>query len=424
MIKVHYTEAALQSILKPGKNTLFDEADRLLEEDEKEMHSLIQRLHKNNEKITINSLYQNFTGGQYGWYDMAIACVCAKLYMRGTVSIYEGVVQLDRNEVYSALSRRRDLERYVIKLAAVIKDAQVSALKEFYREYFYEDLKVSSAKEAGIGFKTKLNSQLEMLEGHIRNINLYPFISSIEPSVARIRKYRDKDWDYFFEHIDELEDELLQDRVEVLDKFLKFMGTDGNGEQLQLWKDLKNYYDTHRHNFSELKQDDLVERLRMGIESEAPYKNNLLRHSEQARKALQSMEEGYLKNLRQEAAKKLDSHISSVKSIPEFAELSTEQQAQVLDPLKVILEHDIKTSTQFSQVRDRSGQFARARVEEARDIILELAKKVDIRYASSTEKAFRFRKSELADEADVLEYIELLRKHYLKLVKENKRIGL
>jgi len=136
------------------------------------------------------------------------------------------------------------------------------------------------------------------------------------------------------------------------------------------------------------------------------------------------MEAEYLSKVKEDAKETVEGLIVSVKSIPEFSRMDREEQGKSLEPRKTLICYDIEKGTQFSDVRDKVHSYGKRCVEDARKIILESIGKTDVQYASEYEKRIVFSKKELITPDDVEKYTEVLKSHYMKLVGENKRIGL
>ncbi|RZK14836.1 MAG: BREX system P-loop protein BrxC, partial [Flavobacterium sp.] len=96
MLTVDFTEAHLQRIIQSQDDVLFKDG---LHEMEVEVLNRVQRNKAAHERTTIKSLIDAFYIRPYGWYQIAVLCIIAKLYKRNKISLKQDGNNLDDKAV-------------------------------------------------------------------------------------------------------------------------------------------------------------------------------------------------------------------------------------------------------------------------------------------------------------------------------------
>ena len=154
MLSGRYTEDALRQILFPKDGYLPYDAMGL-GEDEAEMQAFLQRRQQAAKHTSVADLKEEFSGGQYGWYEWAILGVLSKLYAREVVELVEGSRVLEVRDVYERLSKGHGHEQVTVRLAQPLDTEDHSRLASLYQEFFHEPPTASGSKELVIAFKEK-----------------------------------------------------------------------------------------------------------------------------------------------------------------------------------------------------------------------------------------------------------------------------
>ncbi len=420
MLKVRYTEESLSKILFPGdKDRLFSDGGTAKEEDEQELYNFIMRKDANMDRPTLITVLQSFTGGQYGWYPMAVLCVLAKLYVRNVIEIREGGDLKDRGDVYSILSKNRNLDRYVIKLPPPEPgDEQIRRFKSFYQDFLHKTVSTTLWKEMALEFKKGLLEETNKLEGHLQQKDDLPFLEKLEPVIHTYRSLLEKEFDYYLHQIESYQDEMLQHKEEVADPISVFM----EGGQKSVWLNVKEYVYLHSENFPELDCTETIRELKEYLSNPEPYKGGVVQKAKKLMEEVKSREETHLKEEKERARERSETLVHAIIQMPEFSKLDKANGKETVEDFRNDLHHKIERSRSFSSVRDSIHSYGIHKLDEIRARIIKIVNP-EVMYAREKEKKFDFAKHELATEEDVKEYAAALESHYLKLIAENKRIG-
>jgi len=426
MLKIHYTEDSLRKIIfSNDKSALYSEGGLPIEEAEKEMLNFIKRKEAQHERVTISDLLKTFMVAPYGWYVFAVICILAKLYMRNQLEIMEGTETKNRHEVYDMLRKNRGYENYTVKSVRDIEIGKIEALKEFYREYFpLKNIQAKTAKEVAIEFKNQWIKEVEDIErNYLSQKTTFPFVDKLSLITEKYRKYLNHEWEFIFEELDNLKDELLRDRNRVIDPIKTFL----NGNAKRGWLNARDYIEHQRLNFPELGMDEEINTLLNYMENDEPYNNNLVKKINDLLLKIQKREKVLLEDIRKEAVYSINEMILEVKNIDGFEKLKEEKKREILESLTHLANTEIPSLSIFSVIRDRVETKGKKLLEDAKKQIRRYVGGHDIngdRYASREEKKIPFPKTALETRSDVNDYAEALRKHYYELIENNKKIKL
>ncbi|MBW8002946.1 MAG: BREX system P-loop protein BrxC [Planctomycetes bacterium] len=420
MLKTRYTEESLRKILFPDdKDRLLSDGGTPKQEDEQELYNFIMRKDANLDRPTLSTVLQSFTGGQYGWYPMAVLCVLAKLYVRNAIEIREGGDLKDRGEVHSILSKNRNLDQYVIKLPPPEPgDEQIRRFKSFHQDFLHKTVSTTLWKEMALEFKKGLLEETNKLEGLLRQKSEFPFLEKLEAVIHTYRSLLEKELDYYLHNIDSYQDEMLQHKEETADPISVFM----EGGQKSVWLSVKEYVYLHSDNFSELECTETIRELKECLSNPEPYKGGVVQTAKKLMEEVKSREETHLKEVKESVGKMSETLVHAVIQMAEFREMDPAEGKAIVEAFRSDLHQRIERSRTFSNIRDSVHTYGNRKLDEVRLKVLE-GINPKVKYATSEEKRFDFEKQELTTEADVKDYAAALEAHYLELIKEDKRIG-
>lgn len=97
----------------------------------------------------------------------------------------------------------------LVEVQRDIDPTLIRELKSLYSEAFDETCPHQEAKDIAIGFKDKLSSLYQDINGLILNANNYPFLNLLLPIQEQMRSWVGKDYSYFLLNRPEYEDTLL-----------------------------------------------------------------------------------------------------------------------------------------------------------------------------------------------------------------------
>ena len=427
MLTIDFTETHLSKIIQSQDDVLFKDS---LHEVEIEALNRIQRNNANHERTTIKSLLDHFYGRPYGWYQMAVLCIIAKLYKRNKVSLKQDGSILDDRLTLEALQRNNQYGNTIIELEEEISNTQVQKLKAFYQEYFNEPNLGNEPKEITRLLKQRLDKEVKDIANTFALRSRFHFLDAIGEPLSRLKLFAEKDHAYFFNALDQYQDQLLDDKENLLEPAKKFM----NGVQKDILENVLLYLDSNNANFNYINQDNL-EILNQVKESSAPYKGALMQDAKTALDQMQKEIFAQQKAERNSALEAIKERLEKLKSFADFNKLDVLQQKELLQLFEKIMA-EIEEERFIGNIRTKALHAITDLYEKQLERMTLLANPLP-KEEEGDEKAqpklifvrrdsvkVRFNKPALETEADVLTYVEALKEQYLRIIAEHKRISL
>jgi len=304
-------------------NNLFKDT---LHEIEVEVLNRIQRNKASHERTTIKSLIDNFYARPYGWYQTAVLCIIAKLYKRNKISLKQDGNNFDR-AVLDALQKNKQYANTIIELEEEIQNTQIQKLKNFYQEYFNEPNLGNEPKEISRLFKQRMEKEVKDLSEMYILRSRFKFLESLGEPLNRLKLVAEKEHPYFFNALDQYQDNLLDDKENVLEAVKKFM----NGAQRSIFENVLLYLESNNANFDYIGNDSL-EKLSTVAESPAPFKGTLMQEAKAALEVIHKEVAARQKLERETATEAIQQSINKLKSFADFAKLDSKQQAEIIAP--------------------------------------------------------------------------------------------
>ena len=430
MLTFDFTEAHLPKIMQSQDTLLFTDN---LHEIELEVLNRLQRNKVNHERTTIKSLVDSFNIRPYGWPLIAVLCITAKLYKRNKVSLKQDSYPLEDRTVLEALQRNNQYANTIIDLEEEIQSTQIQKLKNFYQEYFNEPNLGNEPKEISRLFKQRLEKELKEL-GEIYTLrSRIKFLESLGEPISRLRILIEKKHPYFFNALDEYQDDLLDDKENVLDAVKKFM----NGAQRSIFENVLLYLESNNANFDYIGRESL-DKLQIVSESNTPYKGSLMQEAKAALELIQA-EVTEQQNVERETAKEaIQQSIQKLKSFDDFLKLDARQQVEIIAPFERII-NDIDHERFIGNIRTKANNaltdLYQRQLEQISRWATPPAKptppgadpeppKPKIVYVRKDTVRVNFSKPVLENKQDVEDYLAALRVQLLRIISEDKRISL
>ena len=329
MLTVDFTEAHLQKIVQSQDDVLFKDT---LHEIEVEVLNRIQRNKASHERTTIKSLADNFFARPYGWYQTAVLCIIAKLYKRNKISLKQDGNNLDDRAVLDALQKNNQYANTIIELEEEIQNTQIQKLKNFYQEYFNEPNLGNEPKEISRLFKQRIEKEVKDLSEIYILRSRFRFLEALGEPLNRLKLVSEKEHPYFFNALHQYQDNLLDDKENVLEAVKKFM----NGAQRNIFENVLLYLESNNANFDYLENDSL-EKLSTVAESQAPYKGTLMQEAKTALELIHKEVAAQQKLERESATESILQCINKLKSFADLAKLDSKQQDEIIAPFERVI---------------------------------------------------------------------------------------
>jgi hypothetical protein len=429
MLTVDFTESHLQKLIQSQDDVLFKDT---LHEIEIEVLNRIQRSNALHERTTTKSLIDHFAGRPYGWYQTAVLCIIAKLYKRNKISLKQDGNTLDDRNVLEALQKNNQYSNTIIELEEEIQNTQIQKLKNFYQEYFNEPNLGNEPKSVSRLFKDRVLKEVKDLSEIYSLRGRFRFLEAMGEPLSRLKLIGEKEHPYFFNALDKYQDDLLDDKENVLEVVKKFM----NGTQKSIFENVLKFLDSNNANFDFIGSDNLSV-LSVAAESPTPYKGALMQEAKAAMESIQK-EVTELQTLEREIAfEGIGQSLSKLKSFEEFVKLSEVQQREITLPFEKLIS-DIQQERFIANIRTKANKAETDLYEKQLELMMRLANppkpvepgkpaeppKPKIIFVRRDSVKVAYSKPALETRQDVEDYLGALKEQYLRIIDEDKRISL
>ncbi|MCX6250332.1 MAG: BREX system P-loop protein BrxC [Bacteroidetes bacterium] len=428
MLTVDFTEAHLQKIVQSQDDVLFKDT---LHEVEIEILNRIQRNKASHERTTIKSLVDSFYARPYGWYQTAVLCIIAKLYKRNKISLKQDGNNLEDRSVLEALQRNNQYANTIIELEEEIQNTQIQKLKNFYQEYFNEPNLGNEPKEISRLFKQRLEKEVKDFSEMYFLRSHFKFLEALGEPLGRLKLIAEKEHPYFFNALDQYQDNLLGDKENVLEAVKKFM----NGAQRSIFENVLFYLESNNANFDYIGIDSLTT-LSTVAESTAPYKGKLMQEAKAALESIQKEVSAQQNVERESATEAILKSISKLKSFADFTKLNKIQQEEISAPFEKIIK-EIEQERFIGNIRTKANNTTTDLYQKQLELMMRLANppkpaepgspeppKPKVVFVGKDSVKINFTKPALETRQDVEDYLAALKEQYLRIIDEDKRISL
>ena len=418
LLKTHYTQESLRKILYDSANVLeLGGVDS--NEAEQELHNWLKRKQAQMESVSLAAIKEEFSKGQYGWYEWAILCIIASLFKREEIELLRGTEVLGMDDVYNLLNQNRGHDAVTIKLTPVVTGEMVRKLKDIHETLFHIPNSGSSGKDAAIAFKDALLTFIQDFEQSLSGAPDFAFCERASELNHQLRNMLKNDWSWFLENLDSYRTN-LENMVDEADHIIKFL----KGPNVETWRRIDTWLHDSQDNLAEIAMPDAERAIKAYRTAKDLYETSDTKRAKDLWETMVQKEQNLLAEERKQAEQRIDEYLGKLTALPEWTLLSQEQQ-QEFRSLFTRLKDSVKMKNTLPAIRDvgitQAGKVyesCRTRINE----ILHPAQKII--YADAKEKRVPFHKTELVSEADVKDYAMSLEEHWKKLIAQGKRISL
>lgn len=423
---ISFSEETIKHTVHTTPDTLFTNDDATMSEAEGEILNEILKRKKRSDRTTLNDLKNTFTKKPYGWYPNAIWTVTAKLYKRAKIEAKQDSNLLTNESFLNALLNSSHHSNTILDPQTIYDTTAVKKLKEIFKDAFDENCPLREAKDVAVAFKDKLTEMHITVNQMLANKQSYPFLKNLESFSDKLERWSKKEYSYFITNSAEFEDTLLDTKEDLLSPIQRFM----NGEQRTIYDDVKSLLEGNTANFDYIQSDEL-DTLKTLVASNTPYVGNGVQLAKAAKDELRKKVIQLIKDEKAAFTKEIDEFRKDIINRPAFKNLDTNQQLNVT---KTLTDKKIGiTNERFIANIRQSKQSLSELHTDALNLMANMsapktpdgkAAEPITKYMRSSQIQVDYDKNELVTEEDVNDYIEALRKAFLKRINDNIKINL
>jgi hypothetical protein len=339
---------------------------------------------------------------------------------------------MEDKQVLDALLKNNQYAITIIELEEEIQSTQVQKLKNFHQEYFNEPNLGNEPKEISRLFKKRLETEVKVLSEIYSFRNRFKFLNSLGEPLSRLKSLTEKDHPYFFNTIDQYQNDLLDDKENVLEAAKKFM----NGAQRSIFENVLRYLESNNANFDYIGNESL-EKLNTVAESPAPYKGALMQEAKSALETIHTEVTARQIEERKTAIEAVRQSIEKIKLFADFEKLDTKQQSEILIPFESVIK-DIEGERFIGNIRTKANNANNDIYQRQLETMSRWTApppppqrpgspeppKPKLVFVRKENVKINFSKPVLETKQDVEDYISALRIQYFRIIDEDKRISL
>lgn len=321
MLTIEYDDAMLKSIINSPTNgilfgTMNDDPCSI------EIFNEITRQKRLAVRRKIKDLIDTFRGGSYGWYEVAILCILAKLYKMDKISFSNNGSLVSDRELYNVLTNATLQANTIVDIEETITASQIAKLRSCYKEFFNDETCTAiSAKEVHNAFTERMKREIEELTD-IERRNSFEFVKPLEKVILLLRSIASMVYPGLYHNISKLED-ALDEKLDIADEIASFI----KSSQFGIFTKIEILKKGNQANLSYVSQENIAV-LNAIYESKQPWKemakaNEVLTMIADEIKRIQT-------ETREQVLAKISSTLDSLKSIPTFSVISDSLRGQII----------------------------------------------------------------------------------------------
>lgn len=428
MIRKDFTDADLRAVLTSPADDFFKHDDGTLGEAEQENLLALKKARAEGKRISVADLLAEFEKKPYGWPQVAERCLVARLFMRGKVELRSGTNLLTAQDALEALTNSRSFGNTIVTIQEEFDATAVAKLRKFHQEFFNVPNPASDAKDAALEFQKKLDVEAAELEGLASHADAYPFMAALTPVAGELKALGEREWSHCLKHLDEFSEKLLDDKEATIDPLKQFY----SGPKRSIFDDIRVFLRDESANFADVTGDEPAE-LRAVLDADKPYRGNTLQQAKAKLDALRGKVTQVVEDARAGARARIEEAKQRPEEMPQFAELTPEEQAEILTPFDGALAEveRARLAPVIRQIADRTaGDILPRQLQRVAEIAE--AKKPQPgggaakpkQYVAARSITVSPPKAVLETEEDLDQYLAAVRAAYLEELRRDRRITL
>ncbi|WP_229704463.1 BREX system P-loop protein BrxC [Gemmobacter aquaticus] len=430
---VNYVEADIAKAASPT-STLFGEAGTGLTEAEQDVLNHIQSQARNGVKVSAKYLTERFGAKPYGWPTVATLCLTASLSGKGKCEARSDGTPLEGAELARALNNSHMLGNILLTPQLEFTASQIRAAKDLYKELFGLPADGSDARVLGGEWAESIRKLADELSRLVTENYKYPFVAALEPLRDQVVAMVGKPAAWYITEPVKQEDALLNAKENILDKIRSFMG----GAQREIYDDVRDFLQAQEANISYV---DAVagEKLRAALRDPDCYKGTAIQALKSDLYALKDKVELDVLKERKAVIAAVDECADKVAQTAEFHALTPEHQDKIRRSLATH-KAGLDAVTMIPILRDRANG---ARSGLMQQILADIARMTQPpapapadpgmkdrpapaprppSYVNASDIKVAYPRPYLAEEADVDQYVNELRKTLMAEIAAGKKV--
>jgi hypothetical protein len=430
---VNFVEADIAKAASPT-STLFGEAGTGLTEAEQDVLNHIQSQARNGVKVSAKYLTERFGAKPYGWPTVATLCLTASLSGKGKCEARSDGTPLEGAELARALNNSHMLGNILLTPQLEFTSSQIRAAKDLYKELFGLPADGSDARVLGGEWAESVRKLADELNRLVTSNHKFPFMTALEPLRDQVVAMVGKPAAWYITEPVKQEDALLNAKEDILDKIRSFMG----GAQREIYDDVRDFLQAQEANIGYV-DAAAGEKLRAVLSDPDCYKGTAIQALKSELYGLKDKVELDVLKERKAVIAAVDECAEKVAQTAEFQALTPEQQDKIR---RSVASHKagLDAVTMIPILRDRANG---ARSSLMQQMLADIARMIQPpaptppdpgmkerpapaprppSYVNASDIKVAYPRPYLAEEADVDQYVNELRKTLMAEIAAGKKV--
>lgn len=315
---VEYDDAMLKSVINASESgALFADT---MNNAETEVFNKINSDKRMSIRTKVKDLVDYFKGNGYGWYEMAVLVILARLFKMDKVSFTADGSRIEARDLYYHLTNSNRQANLIVDVEESITPSQITKLKNLYKDTFNDEVcRFQSAKDVHQAFLDRLNQEIQKLR-ELRDINRYPFASALNDIISGMERYSRVAYPTLYVKFKDVDDALAD--KEDADTIREFV----EGPQFRIFKQISQLKTGNQANLTYV-DPELLDTINRIYDSAKPW-NNMTEAAATLEK-ISAQISAKQEEARQQISEKIESKLQAITSLPEYSSIPENLKSQI-----------------------------------------------------------------------------------------------
>lgn len=318
MLQVDYDDAILKRVINaPESGALFAET---MDNAETEVFNKINSDKRMSIRTKVKDLVDYFKSNGYGWYEMAVLVILARLFKMDKVSFTSDGSRIEARYLYYHLTNSNRQANLIVDIEESITPSQITKLKNLYKDTFNDEVcRFQSAKDVHQAFLDRLNQEIQKLR-ELRDSNRYPFATALDDIISGMERYSRVAYPTLYVKFKDVDDALAD--KEDADTIREFV----EGPQFRIFKQISQLKTGNQANLTYV-DPELLDTINRIYDSAKPW-NNMTEAAATLEK-ISAQISAKQEEARQQISEKIESKLQAITSLPEYSSIPENFKSQI-----------------------------------------------------------------------------------------------
>ena len=314
-----YDDAMLKRVINaPESGALFADT---MNNAETEVFNKINSDKRMSIRTKVKDLVDYFKSNGYGWYEMAVLVILARLFKMDKVSFTADGSRIEARDLYYHLTNSNRQANLIVDVEESITPSQITKLKNLYKDTFNDEVcRFQSAKDVHQAFLDRLNQEIQKLR-ELRDGNRYPFpAAALNDIITGMERYSHVAYPTLYVKFKDVDDALAD--KEDADTIREFV----EGPQFRIFKQISQLKTGNQANLTYV-DSELLDTINRIYDSAKPW-NNMTEAAATLEK-ISAQISAKQEEARQQISEKIESKLQAITSLPEYASIPENLKSQI-----------------------------------------------------------------------------------------------